>query len=111
MILAVIFLSFALSSCEEELTYDITVKNSCEWNIQVNITQSTSKPSYHSIAPGSSRRFDDNKDSSYYLHVTTEDPSAPKSAQENYYESMRIYKDDTWIIEWTGSAYRVTYTL
>ncbi|MCL2068028.1 MAG: hypothetical protein FWG99_11275 [Treponema sp.] len=108
--LTIIFVLLVVGSCEDDPKIDITVKNDCQWTIEVNITKSTSLPAYHSIAPGGTRKFGSLENTNYYIHVTASAASGtPAAAQNNFYEKMNVYKFDTWTLSWTGSAYKITY--
>ena len=111
LVLIILLVSFFICSCGDGPKNEIEVLNYCSWPVRVDISNLLYAPLYTPYYPAlifpyvGSYVFKKLDDGYYHIHVRrmTDD-------YEHYYTTMKVYRDETWIISWnegTGN-YRVT---
>jgi len=111
-ILSILLVSFIVFSCDDTVTFDIQVKNDCDWPIKANISSSQSNSTWYTIPAGGSYSFTGFENGSYFIHATSSENFADARSNNNYLQ-IKIFTDDTWTISWdySRSAYAVHYRI
>ena len=100
LIFTVLFISVVLCSCDFFLDYnyynEVSVENRCGFRIEVNVTQSSSRPSaYVSLSDGWRQVFTKLDSGHYYLHITR-----PGGSYYSTVYPIRIRSDENYIVKW-----------
>ena len=112
LIITLVLLALALSSCEVFKTYNITVKNNCGKQIYVKLYQYSAAPillaDYNALTNGSSVAYPEQNYGKHYLHIRDIDFLMGDRAYTC--KEIDINRNETWTLSWNGSAYIVTVT-
>ena len=113
-LLIIPFIIFTFSSCSLlfRSDNDIWIKNECDFDIEIYLTQSSKDPpAYVPINRNEMQKFTRLDTGNYYVHITSSDYSyAPSDSRKKYHPEIYVRKDGYWNIKWSyyDKKYKVT---